>query len=51
MAMSDCIDCWVTPCECGRDYRHRSTKWLIEQRDMLQRIIDERKDDESKSTA
>lgn len=22
MAMSDCIKCWSTPCECGWDYRN-----------------------------
>ena len=49
MAMSDCIDCWVTPCECGSAYRDRSTKWLEEQRDLFQYLIDERRKNENSS--
>lgn len=48
MAMSDCIDCWSTPCECGTDYKHWSVKRLQEQILMLQRVLNEKeKSDES----
>lgn len=38
MAMSDCIDCWETPCCCGSDYKNWTLKRLDEQILMLQRV-------------
>lgn len=40
MAMSDCIDCWETPCCCGSDYTHWTLKRLDDQIKMLQRVRD-----------
>jgi len=31
MALSDCIKCWMTPCECGHEYQGWSIKRKIEQ--------------------
>lgn len=42
MSLSDCPKCWDTPCTCGHEWKQKSTKRLIETRDMLNRIIDER---------
>ena len=30
MALSDCIKCWSTPCECGYDYRDWSWERIFE---------------------
>lgn len=38
MAMSDCIDCWETPCCCGTGYEDWSLKRIDEQIQMLQRV-------------
>ena len=29
MALSDCIKCWSTPCECGYEYRDWSWKRIF----------------------
>ena len=39
MALSDCEKCWMTPCECGHDYRHWTVERLISLRDKLNAII------------
>lgn len=43
MALSDCMQCWDTPCTCGWDYRNYSIKHLQEKIDMFQKIIDFKK--------
>jgi len=30
MAMSDCAECWDTPCTCGHDYKGMDTKKRLE---------------------
>lgn len=30
MALSDCIKCWSTPCECGYEYRNWSWERIFE---------------------
>lgn len=40
MSMSDCERCWDTPCTCGWDYKDWSLTRLIEQRDMLNKLIE-----------
>lgn len=42
MAMSDCIDCWETPCCCGSDYQHWTLQRLDKQIAMLQRVRNQR---------
>jgi len=27
MALSDCIECWSTPCECGHEFKNRSKEY------------------------
>ena len=27
MALSDCIECWMTPCECGHEFKNRSKEY------------------------
>ena len=27
MALSDCIECWSTPCECGHEFKGRSKEY------------------------
>ena len=43
MALSDCIDCWDTPCVCGTEYKHWSIERLEAQIKMLQGVIDKKK--------
>lgn len=38
MAMSDCLECWNTPCECGHDYQHWTIERLEAQIDMLAKL-------------
>jgi hypothetical protein len=42
MNMAACAYCWDHPCTCGKDYESWPVSGLIKQRDMFQRIIDER---------
>lgn len=42
MAMSDCIDCWDTPCCCGTGYSDWTVKRLDEQIKMLKRVKDDK---------
>ena len=27
MALSDCVACWSTPCECGHEFKNRSREY------------------------
>ena len=27
MALSDCTECWMTPCECGHEFKNRSPQY------------------------
>lgn len=27
MALSDCVECWSTPCECGHDFKNASREY------------------------
>ncbi len=38
MSMSDCVQCWSTPCMCGHEYRNWSLTWLDSQIRMLQHV-------------
>lgn len=42
MALSDCVKCWETPCRCGHDYRNWSEKALLEQIEMLKKVLEEK---------
>lgn len=42
MALSDCPNCWDTPCTCGKDYMSWSPDMLREQIAMLQRVLAEK---------
>lgn len=35
MALSDCIECWCTPCECGYEYRN----WNKRRKDELVKAV------------
>ena len=41
MSMSDCSECWSTPCTCGHDYEGWSEENIIKQIEMLQRVLEE----------
>jgi len=38
MSLSDCANCWETPCICGYDYRHSSKKYIEELRSVLLKV-------------
>jgi hypothetical protein len=42
MALSDCVNCWETPCVCGHDYQNWSTQRLEDQIRMLQQVLEKR---------
>lgn len=42
MALSDCPECWNTPCTCGHEYKDWRLEDLIPLRDALTEIIDQR---------
>lgn len=44
MSMSDCVECWSTPCECGHEWNQRPTKYLRKIRDLLDAILTKRRD-------
>lgn len=39
MGMSDCSECWETPCACGHEYNDYDIKRLTEMRDMFNDLI------------
>jgi hypothetical protein len=41
--MFNCEHCWDNPCTCGHEWKDRSLKYLYEQRDMIDRVINEKK--------
>ena len=43
MAMSDCIECWNTPCECGHDYQQWTIERLEAQVEMLTKLLNLKK--------
>ena len=43
MAMSDCIKCWNTPCQCGWDFRTTNLKGLEIYISILQKVAEYRK--------
>lgn len=49
MALSDCIECWDTPCICGYDYRSWSEEKLQSQIKMLQNVLELKKKAREKS--
>lgn len=42
MSLSDCIKCWSTPCECGHDYAHWSDERILNQIEMLRKVLVDR---------
>ena len=42
MALSDCIKCWSTPCECGYEYKDWSENRLRELIEVLQNVLDQK---------
>lgn len=44
MAMSDCPECWETPCICGHEYKRRSIEYLTELRNVIDKVIKEKQD-------
>lgn len=41
MAMSDCINCWETPCSCGYDYLKYNTVESIDEKIKLLQAVKE----------
>lgn len=42
MSLSDCSECWSTPCECGREYKSWSVKRLEKLIALLQNILNKK---------
>jgi hypothetical protein len=42
MSLSDCPECWETPCVCGHQYRNYHLPTLYKMRDMFQCLIDKK---------
>jgi hypothetical protein len=40
--MCGCAECFSDPCECGYEYELEPTDWLIEMRDLFDRLVKER---------
>ncbi len=40
--LSDCPKCWETPCVCGHEWRNRPLKYLVDMRNTIDRIIQEK---------
>jgi hypothetical protein len=43
MALSDCVDCWETPCTCGTGYKHWDIKKIQNLIEVLKKVIEEKK--------
>jgi hypothetical protein len=43
MSLSDCTECWSTPCTCGWDYRNYDDKSLREMKALFDAILEFRK--------
>lgn len=41
MSMSSCEKCWGCPCECGYEYRDKPVSWLIQMRDLFDKLSKE----------
>jgi len=39
MALSDCVNCWETPCVCGHDYKDWSEEKIEKQIEMLENVL------------
>ena len=39
MAMSDCIKCWNTPCQCGWEFRKYNIKGIEEYINVLKEVV------------
>lgn len=42
MSMSDCVKCWDTPCTCGYGYEHWDEKKILDQIEMLKKVLNEK---------
>jgi hypothetical protein len=51
MSMSDCPKCWDTPCTCGHDYESWSEERILEQIEMLKRVLKEIRKNKKKEGA
>jgi hypothetical protein len=40
MSLSDCPECWDTPCACGWEYKHYGIKELKRMRNLFDALID-----------
>ncbi len=40
MSLSDCTECWDTPCTCGWNYRNYSIKILEKRKELFEKIIE-----------
>lgn len=43
MSLSDCPQCWNTPCTCGHDYKDWSEERILEQIEMLERVLNQKR--------
>lgn len=39
MSLSDCENCWATPCECGYSYKYWAADRIERQIDMLVQVL------------
>jgi hypothetical protein len=42
MGLSDCVDCWSTPCRCGTEYTNWRSEDIEDLIAVLQNILDMR---------
>ncbi len=43
MSLSDCEECWDTPCTCGYEYKKYSTSLLLTLKEVIDKELDDRK--------